>query len=133
MPYDLECAQSFHFGDATERDIHHAFDNDAERGEYIILTAPDGSFMQAAGEGKGPYVVEHRDGRSGGHFVAQGEFSKEEVRTAFLQYLRGDESWRAGNDWRPLEEVETEGAGRGGCATVIAAVMLVGVIAALTL
>ena len=61
MPYKLECAQSFSSNDASEADVNRAFDDDRIRGEYIILTAPDGSFIQAAGEFEGPYVLEYCD------------------------------------------------------------------------
>jgi hypothetical protein len=117
MPYKLECAQSFSAADASEADINRAFDDDRIRGEYVILFAPDGNFIQAAGEGDGPYVLEHREVRMKDHVRSRGELTKEEVRTAFLQYRRGDARWRTSHEWEPCKT--------GGCLSAIAIASIV--------
>jgi hypothetical protein len=111
MPYKLECAGSCSAGDASEADINRAFDEDRIRGQYAILIAPGGSFLQAAGEGDGPYVLEHREARTNEHVRAQGEWTKEDVREAFLQYRRGDARWRTSRGWEPLKA--------GGCFSAV--------------
>lgn len=104
MPFRLECAESFSSEDATEADIHRAFDNEGERGKYIILTAPNGDYIQAAGEGDGPYALEHRTAATDEHICAAADCTREEVRRAFLAFLRSDESWRASREWKPLAQ-----------------------------
>jgi hypothetical protein len=61
MAYTLECAGSFSSSDASEADIHRAFDDDRIGGEFIILTAPDGGYIQASGDGDGPYSLQYRE------------------------------------------------------------------------
>lgn len=122
MPYKLECAQSFSSEDASEADINQAFDDDRIRGEFIILTASDGSFIQAAGEGDGPYALEYREEGASKNYQAVEEFTKEQVRVAFLEYLRGDPGWRSRQDWKPVKS--------SGCLpTIVFAVVLGGALA----
>lgn len=116
--YRLECAGSLSASDAMEVDIRRAFEDDAARGEYAILFAPDGSFMQI-GEGEGPFVVEHRDGATEEHIQTTTALSKAEARKAFLQFLQGSDSWRKGRTWKPLEE-----APRRGCLSVVLLALL---------
>ncbi len=112
MAYKLECAESFSAKDATEADINFAFDDDARRGEYLSLTAPDGSFLQAAGEDdEDEWAMTQRDEQSEEHIEVQGELTKEQVRAAFLSYLRGDSSWRSAHQWEPLKS--------SGCMSII--------------
>ena len=53
-------------------------------------------------------------GGTDAHMCAVAASTKEEVRRAFLAYLRGDDSWRTAREWRPLPP-----AGKGGCLTVL--------------
>src|SRR5262245_5491952 len=80
MGYSIECAESFSSDNASESDIHRAFDDDGIRGEYIILTAPDGSYLQAAGEGDGPYTLEYRNAGESANYRADHEPTKRQVR-----------------------------------------------------
>lgn len=104
MPFKIECAESLSSSEATEADVHRAFDHDELRGEYIILTAPNGDFIQAAGEGDGPYALEHRTAATDEHICAVANCTREAVRQAFLAFLRGDESWRTSREWKPLAQ-----------------------------
>ena len=104
MRYQIECAGSFSSQDASDADIRRVFDSDSERGEFVILTAPNGSFIQAAGEGDGPYVLEYRDEISGDHKVAQADLTKTQVQDAFLSYLHGDDVWRSRWEWVPVKQ-----------------------------
>jgi hypothetical protein len=111
MSYSIECAQSFSSSNASEADVHRAFDDDGIRGEYVILTGPDGSYIQAAGEGDGPYTLEYRNSAEGINYRADTEPTKQQVREAFLQFLRGDTAWRTSRQWKAQS--------RAGCLAVI--------------
>jgi len=100
---ELECAQSFSSGHATEEDIQRAFAEDKIRGEYIILSQADQVFMQAAGEDEGPYILEYRDGGGDHHYQCPHDLTKDQVQAAFLKYLAGDTSWQQDHEWQPLE------------------------------
>lgn len=106
MSYSLECAESFSSSDASDADIRRAFDDDRIRGEYIILTSPDGSYIQASGEGDGPYALEYRNAGDTANFRADAELSKQQVRDAFLQFLRGEEAWRTSRQWMRVQIVD---------------------------
>lgn len=103
MGFQLQSAGSLSAVDAGDADVRRAFDSDSERGEFVILDAPDGSFMQAAGEGKGPFLLEHR-ASSGSHIKAVGQLTKAQVEEAFLSFLHGDEAWRTKLEWEPLKK-----------------------------
>ena len=109
---DLETAQSISIKNATKDDIQNAFSDDCGRGEFIILSTDDGSFIQAAGEKDGPYTLEYRDASSEEHFTATEEVMKEEVKSAFLDYLHGRTTWRESRAWNELESSK-------GCFTVL--------------
>ena len=120
MGFKLETAGGLSSHDPTSADLLLAFDSDAQRGEFIILHAPDGSFMQAAGEGSGPYILEHR-ARSGAHIVAMGELTKAQVQEAFLIFLNGDNKWQTKWQWEPLKK-------KAGCLSAGMIVALVGAV-----
>ena len=95
--------------------------DDSRRGEFVILQVDKNTFLQASGEGDGPYVLEYKDG--GQQFQALDEPTKDEVREAFLDYLRGGSEWKTKRHWRQL-------AARRGCSQAAAVlVLLIGVIA----
>ncbi len=98
----LECAQSIASADATEADIRQAFADDAGRGEFIILSESDEVFLQASGEGGGPYALEYRQGSADRHFRCTRDLTKTEVERAFLQYLNRDPGWKNDFPWQPL-------------------------------
>ena len=47
MSYKIETDQAGKIENVTSKDIQTLFDNDARLGDFIILTVPDGSFLQA--------------------------------------------------------------------------------------
>lgn len=98
---DLECAQRLAFKNVSETQLRQAFADDAGRGEYIILSRSESVYIQAHGEGGGPYSVEYRDGDASRHFTAEGEFNREQVEALFLAYLRGEERWKTQVVWIP--------------------------------
>lgn len=115
MPYTLATAHALSSSDASEVDIEQAFEDDPNRGEFIILTAPDGGFIQAAGEDDGPWQLEHRSADGSSHVRAEGELTKQQICEAFLQFRRGEEDYRTTYAWEPIET-----GGGGGCLPVLA-------------
>ena len=101
---ELECGGSRPRTTATAAGIRQAFADDAGRGEFIILFAAEEIFIQAAGEGDGPYALEYREGGRGQHCQCRRDVKKAEVETAFLKYLAGDPSWKDPFPWQPLED-----------------------------
>lgn len=100
---NLECAKSIASSNATEADILNAFADDAGRGEYIILSQSEQVYMQACGEGDGPYTLEYRQGSQDRHYQCPLDLTKSQVKTAFLKYLDGDTSWQHDHEWQQLE------------------------------
>ncbi len=99
----LECAGSLASPNAAEADIRRAFEDDSGRGEFVILSESDQVFIQALGEGEGPYMVEYRDGGDDKHYQSAREVSKAEVEAAFCKYLNRDPSWLTDFQWKKLE------------------------------
>jgi hypothetical protein len=100
---ELDTAGSIAYRQVTEGNLREAFRNDAQRGEYIILSQQPEVYMQAAGEDDGPYQLEYRDGDANEHYQAEGELGKDDVERAFLWYLAGDARWRTEFRWKKLE------------------------------
>jgi hypothetical protein len=98
----LETADRISSADATEEELLNAFANDADRGEFIILSQSDQVYIQASGESDGPYVMEYREGDADHHFQCTQDLSKETVQATFMKYLRGDNSWKTNVDWKQL-------------------------------
>lgn len=90
--------------DATEEDIRAIFADDAGRGSFVILSESDQVFMQAAGEGGGPFTLEYRDGDEKRHYHCLRTVGKSVAETAFLKYLQGDATWKTDFRWKPLGE-----------------------------
>jgi hypothetical protein len=92
---DLETADSRPIKNVTEEQLRQAFCLDAGFGEFIILSQAKEVYMQAAGEGDGPYRLEYRDGEESRHFCAGDHFKKDGVLRGMVSYLSGDERWRS--------------------------------------
>jgi hypothetical protein len=91
--------------EVTEDDLVRIFGDDHERGEFVILTSDDGSFLQAAGKGWSPYTLEFfPDADSPRYQQATAQLTKDQVRAAFLQFLHNDTAWRASFKWRELAD-----------------------------
>ena len=101
---ELACENSPPSSDVTEAAILKAFSDDDGRGSFIILSEADQVFIQAAGTGDGPYTLEYRDGDAKRHHQCLGEPKRSEVQSAFLKYLRRDESWKRDFQWSALKE-----------------------------
>jgi hypothetical protein len=69
--------------------------------EYVVLE--DGAeFVQAAGDGAGPYALQFSPASGGGLEEAAGGVDASTVRSALLAYRRGDPAWRRSLRWSPL-------------------------------
>lgn len=95
----LETAKGIYKDKATRSDIIEAFQDDEGRGKFIILSWSNQDYIQAVGEGDGPYSMECGEGDEGGHLQCSEELSKAEVESIFLKYFEGDESWRRAFGW----------------------------------
>ncbi|MHC4088323.1 MAG: hypothetical protein ACYSWZ_21155, partial [Planctomycetota bacterium] len=84
-------------------DIIKAFQDDKSRGEFIILSQSKQVYIQAAGEGYGPYSLEYRDGDEYHHFQCSQELPKPQVQAAFIEYLKGGRSWLTDLEWKRLD------------------------------
>jgi hypothetical protein len=88
----------------TEEDLLRVFDDDDARGGFVILTADDGSFLQAAGEGWSPYTLEFFPEKDAPQYQqATTELDKDQVRAAFRDFLHKDKKWRASFEWRDVK------------------------------
>ena len=110
------------FADVTEQTIEEVFFDDSLRGEFVILEADENTFLQAGGEGDGPYTLEYKE--PGKQFRCVRPLTKQEVKEAFLDYLRGGSAWRTQREWKEL-------AARKGCfkRAAVLIIMLLGVVA----
>lgn len=99
---ELKTQGGMYSGIANESDIIKAFQDDKKRGEFIILSKSEQVYIQAAGEGFGPYILEYRDGDEDNHFQCKRELPKPEVQAAFIEYLKGGHSWKSNLEWKRL-------------------------------
>jgi len=99
---NLECEGGMQAKSVTAQQLRQAFADDTARGEFIILSAQDQVYIQAAGEDEGPYELEYREGGDQTHFRCTDELTKQQVEAAFVKYLEGDASWRQDHRWEPL-------------------------------
>jgi hypothetical protein len=79
--------------DVSADDLAAALDA-LRRGDVEFVTLVDGEeFAQAAGDGEGPYQLEHHDG-TGGDPTAVADAPYDLVVDVLGRYLAGDDSWR---------------------------------------
>jgi len=98
----LETAESSSVDHATEQHLRDAFKEDANRGEFIILSQKPEVYIQAGGEDE-PFTLEYRDGDAEHHYRAENASRKEDVERAFVWYLAGDSRWRTDFVWKKLK------------------------------
>jgi hypothetical protein len=98
----LETAGTLRFAEVSAEQLRAVMSDDRKRGEFVTLIEGPEVFMQAAGEGDGPYQLEYRDGDDERHFCGVGAFRKEDVLRALLWYLEDDARWRTEISWQQL-------------------------------
>ena len=99
-PTDM--ADSTTLENVTEAEVVQAVD-EMPRGhiEYVILE--DGAkFLQAAGEGAGPYALQYSPGADGAMIEVPGGVDADTMRKVPLGYARGDLGWRGALGWAQL-------------------------------
>jgi hypothetical protein len=69
--------------------------------EYVILEEGD-EFVQAAGDGAGPYALQFSPASGDGLEEVPGGVDASTVRATLLAYRRGDRAWRGSLRWSPL-------------------------------
>lgn len=69
--------------------------------EYVILEDGE-AFLQAAGEGAGPYALQFNPASGDGLQEVPGGVGEAAMRTALLAYRRGDAAWRGPFQWSAL-------------------------------
>jgi PAS domain S-box-containing protein len=87
-------------GSVTPQALKEVFADDLRRGEFVILEADKNTFLQASGEGDGPFLLEYK--AAGEQYRALDQPTKDEVKEAFLDYLRGGSEWRTRRPWKQL-------------------------------
>jgi hypothetical protein len=70
---------------------------------FAILELRPSTYIQAATDDEGSFVVEYRDGSSDDHFRAARAMRLEDVIAAFQSYLRQDDQWRSRFEWEKLD------------------------------
>jgi hypothetical protein len=69
--------------------------------EYLILEDGD-AFVQAAGEGAGPYALQYSPASGDGLLEVPGGVGEAATRGALRAYLRGDPAWRRPFQWSAM-------------------------------
>jgi hypothetical protein len=107
--------------EVTEEDLSRIFDDDQARGAFLILTSDDGSFLQAAGKGWSPYTLEFFPEKDIPRYQqATTQLNKDQIRSAFADFLHNGNTWRTSFEWREVENKGCLGA------LVISAVVILG-------
>lgn len=72
--------------------------------EYIILEDDKtNSFLQAAGDGSGDYVLQYNDGKDDAMLQAVGDVTGDTLTEALTAYLNLDPSWRTLFQWQRIK------------------------------
>jgi ribosomal protein L12E/L44/L45/RPP1/RPP2 len=69
--------------------------------EYVILEDGE-AFVQAAGEGAGPYALQYSPASGDGMEEVRGGVADAAMRDALRAYRRGDPTWRTRFQWSAL-------------------------------
>jgi len=96
----------------TEEDVLRVFNDDEERGGFVILTSDDGSVLQAAGKGRSPFTLEFYPEADAPRYQQATQLNKDQVRAAFVDFFHGRTAWRSSFEWREVSE-------RKGCLPAI--------------
>ena len=97
-----DVADGFTVENVTEGQVGEALEAMAAgHVEYVILEAGD-AFLQAAGEGAGPYALQYSPGAGAAMLEVPGGVGAETMRKVILAYARGDLGWRGALGWAPM-------------------------------
>ncbi len=71
---------------------------------FAILSSSRSQFIQTAFSQDGGLILEYQDGSTAKHFQSiRGDFSVREVTDVFLEFSRGDTTWKSNVQWRPVQ------------------------------
>ena len=70
---------------------------------FVVLEDKPGFFMQVAFDDHLNFELEYQDGTTAQHYETYVIEDVDEVVWAFLSYLRGDDKWRQGFNWKKLD------------------------------
>jgi len=101
--FHLESVPTVDIPGATEADVDRIFTDEGTRSEHIVLTRGDGSFLHAAGQGDGPYLLVYHDEPTGRHYRAHAELSRNEAKECMIDLLRNRSAWWDDNDWSEVK------------------------------
>jgi hypothetical protein len=100
-PADATAAGSA-IAEVTEAQLVDAIDAMA-RGDIEFVILEDGeAFLQAAGDGDGPYQLEFRAGAEAEQLEVPGGVDRATVQARLTAFRRRDARWRDSLDWSPL-------------------------------
>jgi hypothetical protein len=80
--------------------------------EFVIVASADAVFVQAAGDGDGPYALQRCDGDPDAMAQAEGAVDREAVLATLLAFRAGDPSWEGAHEWVALGGGRPEGKRR---------------------
>ena len=70
---------------------------------YLILSAPDGRFMQCSGDQRVGFHLEYQDGSVDEHYQAvRGDLEAETIIVKLAQYAEGNSAWKDGIEWKRI-------------------------------
>lgn len=102
----------------SEKHLHAVFDeSDVVFGQFVVLSTDQDGFIQSANVWElseeceafqdrtqsEPYCLEYKDEATGELFAAEGWFTLEEVKDAFVEYLKGSGRWKKRKVWKPVQ------------------------------
>ncbi len=102
----------------SERLLQTVFDeSETDFGKFLVLAKNEGCFIQTANlweptpectafqqrTQSDPYSLEYKDESTGDMFAAENWQTLQEIKTAFLAFLKGSESWKAKKAWTKIE------------------------------
>ena len=97
----LDSANKRFSKDTTVDDIRQALEDVSGRGEFLILSKSPSEFIQIAGEGEGPFLMEYKEANL--VHKAKSEASLEAVEKAFTSYFNQDGEYKQMFDWEVAE------------------------------
>jgi hypothetical protein len=99
---DLELGSGRVVPNATEDDILGLVEGE----DFVILSIDSNTYIQCAEQQAPPYeyVLEYQAGSLDRHYLAADRpITLDRVISAFLKYLRGDESWQTDFEWEKMK------------------------------
>jgi hypothetical protein len=86
----------------TEAQIVEAIEAMAQGHIECVILEDGDRFLQAAGDGAGPYVLQYSPGGMEAMLQVPGGVDAGMMRTVLLAYARGDLGWRGALGWAPM-------------------------------